>query len=168
MKDKLSRYAPAGIPLKKELFFYTLWLGLSILHSLKFVFHYCSERVLLGVSGNPSDLMEVNYMPDMIYFLGNSLHGFGLTAILMIFVAIYHYLYHFHGSKSIYLMKRLPQKTELFKRCVTLPLLGALCCLISAFLLLLLYYGFYMFATPKQYLAPDQWQKLWSVILCLK
>ena len=34
-------------------------------------------------------------------------------------------------------------------------------CLLAAFVVLLLYFGYYMIATPEQCLTPDQWQKIW-------
>ena len=83
------------------------------------------------------------------------------TSLCLVLLAAYHYAYHRQGSKSIYLMRRLPSKLELHRRCLTLPIAGILIALLTAFLLLLIYYAVYMNVTPAECLMPGQWQKLW-------
>jgi len=78
---------------------------------------------------------------------------------------IVHYQYHHRVSKSIYTMKRLPNRWELHRRCWSLPLCCFAAVLLTGFLLLLVYYAVYLLVTPAENLAPDQWKKLWSVIL---
>jgi uncharacterized membrane protein YqhA len=91
--------------------------------------------------------------------------GFLILALCMLALIVYHYAYHYQGSKSIYLMKRLPNRWEMHRRCITLPLLAALICLIAAIAFLLIYFGIYMVFTPKECLTLGQWQKIWSVLL---
>ena len=69
------------------------------------------------------------------------------------------------GSKNIYLMKRLPSRWELHRRCILLPALGMVGSLVMGFTLLMIYFAIYMLVTPDRCLPPDQWQKLWSVLL---
>lgn len=107
-------------------------------------------------------LIDGAIMPDFKEILGGCLLGFGVIILCMAAVAVYHYLYHFQGSKSIYLMKRLPQRWELLKRCLMLPVISILICLTTALLLLLVFYWYYMGNTPPECLEPGQWQKLWS------
>ena len=160
----LARYAPIGFPLKKERTLFGFGYGLSIGISLQFLTRYADEKLILKYFSSDFSVSE-RMMPDITYLLKNCFLGFQILALFMIFFALYHYAYHFIGSKSIYLMRRLPTKGELLKRCITLPIFGAVLCFVTALLLLLIYYSYYMLATPKQYLPPDQWQKLWSVIL---
>lgn len=128
---------------------------------------------LIGLSQDYNDLFEYPknkrilipgaIMPDFKDILGVSLYGFLILAIAMIPLAIYHYSYHFQGSKSIYLMKRLPDRHELAKRCFTVPLIVGITALATAFLLLVIYYNIYLAVTPEECLSPDQWQKLWKI-----
>jgi amino acid transporter len=104
-------------------------------------------------------------MTDFYAILGGALYGFLILALCMPALILYHYAYHYQGSKNIYLMRRLPNRWELHKRCVTLPLLAALICLLSVLVLLCIYLGIYMTATPRECLTPGQWQKIWSVLL---
>ena len=86
-----------------------------------------------------------------------------VAVVLVLGFIVYHYLYYRQGSKSIYLMKRLPSKHELHKRAIALPMLAILGCLVAALIVMLLYFAIYMLATPKQCLLPNQWQKLWRL-----
>ena len=70
------------------------------------------------------------------------------------------YASYYQGGRSIYLMRRLPQKYEMLKRCLSVPAAVILLTLATAFLLLMTYYWIYCAVTPKQCLAPGQWQKL--------
>lgn len=84
--------------------------------------------------------------------------------ILVVGIALNYYSFH-QGSKSIYLMKRLSDPMELHRRCVLLPALGMAGCLLLRGILIIVYFAVYMLATPEGCLPPDQWQKLWSVLL---
>ncbi len=70
-----------------------------------------------------------------------------LTAMM-----IYHYFYYSHETRSIYLMRRLPERGVLIRSCVQGPLLGM--GLGAAFLggLYLLYYIIYLLAIPWEHL----------------
>ena len=67
-----------------------------------------------------------------------------------------HYNYHYQGSKSIYMMKRLPKKSELWRRCLVLPVTLALTSEAAAMILRLLFFAYYMIRTPVVFLAPGQ------------
>ena len=61
-----------------------------------------------------------------------------------------HYAHYYRGSKSIYLMRRLPDRTLLHRQCWTLPLLALGLTLLVLVLLPALYYLIYRYATPAQ------------------
>lgn len=103
-------------------------------------------------------------MPDFKIILGDKLLFIIIPAVFILFAAtVIHLAYHYSGSKSIYLMRRLPQRFELLRRCVLIPLVCTAVYLLMAFILLLLFYAYYMSATPESCLTPNQWQKIWSV-----
>lgn len=164
-----SKYAPYGFELKHEIRLFTAGMILSVLYgSLFFVrLHNAWERLfeLVWKDGEmvKSGVMEGAVMRDFVDLLYNALFGFLIVAFCMAAFVVIHYVYHYQGSKSIYVMKRLPDKWELHRRCVTLPVIGIVICLVTAFLFLLLCYGVYMKVTPPECIVGNQWQKLWSV-----
>ena len=88
--------------------------------------------------------------------------GFIVLIVCMLALTIANYRYHYQGSKSIYLMRRLPKKYEMAKRCLLLPVAVIFVSLATICLLLVIYYQIYLFVTPEQCLLPDQWQIFWS------
>ena len=56
--------------------------------------------------------------------LRRALIPFALLAGWMVALALVHLLSHYQESRSIYLMRRLPDRGELWRRCLTLPLTG--------------------------------------------
>ena len=87
--------------------------------------------------------------------------GFAILGIHTALQAVFHYRYHSQGSKSIYLMKHLPDRMELHRRCLTLPVAGLVICGLTAFLTIVLCYGIYVYFTPKECLSPHQWEMFW-------
>ncbi|MDE7243156.1 MAG: hypothetical protein K2O18_04150 [Oscillospiraceae bacterium] len=87
---------------------------------------------------------------------------FALTAFCMLPLALWHYYYHFRDSRSIYLMRRLPDRWDLWRRCLALPLLGLTACFVLVVLNTLLFYAVYCFFTPRQCLEPGQWRMFWE------
>lgn len=165
-ETKLSHLAPAGLELGQELKWFTYGWVTCLLYSFGVLGRYVSSyNSLFFWDGLTNKLSSNAIMPDFGMILGGGLQGYAILALGMLAVGGYHYFYHYQGSKSIYLMKRLPDRWELTRRCLTLPLLGVLVCLISALVLLLIYFAIYMLFTPSTCLLPDQWQKLWSLIL---
>lgn len=166
MNTKLRQLAPPGYGLWHEMRVFLWGLCFSILYSVGFVVRFNDARNgLYNFLGGKKTLLTDVLMPDMGELLGSALAGFLILALCMSATIFFRYAYFWQGSKSIYLMRRLPDKTQLHRRCLVQPLIACGLCLLAAFIMLLLYYGVYMFFTPKECLMPNQWQKLWSVIL---
>lgn len=70
-------------------------------------------------------------------------------SLFLIVMAFYHYSYYYRGTKSIYLMRRLPAKGVLPASCVREPLFGMAAGAAVFGLLELLYYGIYLLAVPS-------------------
>ena len=165
MDTWIERYVPAGIDYRQEIKWISSGLLLSLLYSFRFLLALRrGYQSLFIMVGSEWILNSSAVMPDFIQLLEHSLIGFPIAALCAAALTFYHYLYHYQGSKSIYLMRRLPDRTELLRRCLTLPLIAAAAALAAATLLLILYFGIYMFVTPESCLAPGQWSKIWSVI----
>ena len=162
-KFDAERLAPPGFPFVTEQALF--WIGIAIAACYSFLFFSSFSDALdtlyLDYSGGRRVLDSSAVMPDFKELLGSSLYGFPTVACSTIFFVVLHYTSFSQGSKSIYLMRRLPDPWELHKRCLTLPLLGAVTALVLGFVVLLLYFGIYEIMTPNSCLMPDQWAKLW-------
>ena len=166
MKIDAARYAPPGINYSRELKWIAAALIASVIYSLGFLIFYIENyRDLFWEQDAEKGIIKGAMMPDFIELLNYRLFGFAIIALCMLAVSLYHYLYHYQGSKSIYLMKRLPNRFELWRRCLALPLGAALFSLVTAMILMLIYFGIYLFFTPEICLAPNQWEKIGSVVL---
>lgn len=165
INDFLTKHAPPGMDLKHEKLTFVWGIILSAVYSAfcffaRFtavysdLYMYIEEKPVLNVNA---------VMPDFRALIGLSFIGFLITSLIMAGFSFYHYAYYKHGSMSIYLMKRLPKKSELHKRSLTLPIIAVLLCIITVFLLLLIYFALYMLITPKACLSPKQWQILWRL-----
>lgn len=91
------------------------------------------------------DGMTVRHFDDLVF--GGFL-GFLPLAVGLVVFGCYLYTCFHQGAQSIYLMRRLPDGGELWRRVVTLPLLGLAVEAVTAALLLLLYYVLYVTITP--------------------
>lgn len=150
-----DRHVPVGLDGRRErnwgllgLFFSLFW---SVLHFLAYYSLFLND--LLDREGQMRAAGFVNiYMPDFDELLVGNFGGFTMMALCMLPLALYHYLCHYRGSRSIYLMRRLPDRWELHRRCLALPALGlALSVLIPA-VLVVIYFCIYQFGTPYRFL----------------
>lgn len=168
-KLDLRRCAPPGMELEKEGQMLFTGLLLSFLFSLSFLIRYSSEYNQLYYWENGPERVRVwiehAMMPAFEVVLGHALIGFWITAVVMLSRIAAYYSYHRRGSKSIYLMRRLPDRWERHRRCVTLPVLAALLALFCSAVMMLLYYLFYLMVTPEQYIPYHQWPKIWRELL---
>lgn len=165
MRINWNRYGPPGLEIITERNYFLGGLGLSGVFSLGYLFKLAGEiSDLYYYDGQIKILREGVVMPDFVEVLGNSLTGFWILCLCMLAVAAYHYASHWQGSKSIYVMRRLPKRMEMHRRCLTLPAVGVVVSVIAAFLVMAIYYGIYMLAVPEACLAPWQWQKIWAAI----
>ena len=87
-------------------------------------------------------------MEPFLEVLDGALLGFAATALLMAGLALWHLLYHYQGSRSIDLMRRLPRRSELPVRCLAVPVAGALGAGALAAILFGVYWMVYRLCTP--------------------
>ena len=166
-KRELSYYAPVGMELKQEKTVFIVGMIMSSVFSFwvfGIVFSDCLEK-LYWKNGAQRTVIPGAMMTNFTEIIGEAFFGFKVVAALMIATAVIHYLYHFQESKSIYTMRRLPSVWELHRRCLTLPICGIVISMVTAFLILLICYGFYVGLTPKECMLPGQWQKIWQWML---
>lgn len=148
----LSKFAPPGAIIKEEV--KRLGLGLAAATCIAVLIYGVNLRsaydFLFDRVGGDRVLRPDAMMLPFDILLGQSLLFFYMVALCSLLAAVFHHLSFYTGSKSIYLMRRLPQRWELIRRDVTLPLIGAFISLLAAFLLKLLFLAAYYIVTPAQ------------------
>lgn len=156
-KNRLLHLVPPGINARLERNFIMLCLGLSAFRSLSFIHYYI--LIYQFLNGNEYTYMEIDgigeidtYMPKYLLLIKGNLTGFAITVLIMLLMCLIHLAMHHRGSKSIYLLRRLPQKRALFKYTCGLPLLGALASVICAAVMFFIYMAIYYLATPAAWL----------------
>ena len=132
-------------------------LGLGALAAASCDFYYlylysqASEDLWYHGTDGVRYLKPDAYMPSFFSLLGFSLYGCIIAVLAMIPLAWLFWHSHCVGSKSIYTMRRLPNRWELPRRCFTIPILAGLCFVALAAVLLLL--DFFVFARKNKRLA---------------
>lgn len=102
-------------------------------------------------------------VPTFRQLLDRGLYGCWMAMLAMAPLAWYYWRSHYWGSKSIYTMRRLPDGSQLRRRCLTVPLLGAAVFFLEAMILWQLDFLIYWFVTPETSLPSVHWTALWSL-----
>ncbi|MBC5733418.1 hypothetical protein NE547_05880 [Flavonifractor sp. DFI.6.63] len=160
MRMKLERWYPLGFPGGAECAWTAAGLGAALLYGwCRFAapFQRALSALYESGAGRVRVLIPGAVMAPFPTFLSGVFTGFWALALCMPALAVFHYAWHFQGSRSIYRMRRLPQRWELWRRCLAGPLAGALGCLLAAGLTLLLCLLCYWFQTPAACRAADLW-----------
>lgn len=166
-KQKLSVFlvknTPPGMNTDRLIGGYLSGLTMMLCFSFRFFGQYKTayEELFQWPVGSKKVLRPGAVMLDFSEILGDSLQPFFLYCFLVMAVVLWNYLYYYQESKSIYVMKRLPNPVELHRRAWVLPLLAVAATLVFAFLVLILYFEFYMMFTPEQCIASGQWKNIW-------
>ena len=152
MNHKFARYFPAGYDPSTELKWALTGWGLSVLWSMKFLWVYFNaiSTMYFLEEQNKEGFRVMRPFPLLI---DNCFWGFGIVIAFLICAVILHYRWHYNGSRSIYLMRRLPDRFELARRCLTFPITAIAICLLTAAVLFFLYLALYAFYTPDRFLA---------------
>ncbi len=166
MTAELKKIIPVGFNLKSEIWIFASALAVGICRALLFFQVYLNEyNRLFEIEFDKRVLITGRKMSDLYEITDGVFDGFIIAIFIFVFLACYHYIYHGRDSKSIYTMKRLPNKYELHRRCLAAPLIGITLCIILSLTFLLIFYHYYMTKTPAECLFPDQWERLWTDIL---
>ena len=151
MKKWLEKHAPLGIDVSTHVGLYLFCMFIATLHSMLFLLAY----------GNAVNALYDYHVGKKVLREGAMIVGFDVLTegifttgiamcIVTLLVVIYYYLYHYQGSKMMYLMRRLPDKTEVIRRCWTLPITGSVLMAAWMFVLRMIYYAIYILCTPSQ------------------
>lgn len=151
-KKTIEKQLPPGVDGNAEIKAIAFGLLAAVVYSLSFIYKYIDARNELFVYryGTVKTIMEGAVMPRFTELLKDTMDGFLMFFGVMLVMIIMHYMTYYKDSKSIYLMKRLPDKWEMYRRCVVVPLVAIFIQIITGAACLLLYYGIYLFFTPAQ------------------
>ena len=151
-KKTIEKQLPPGVDSGIEIKAISFGLLAAVVYSLSFVYKYIDARNSLFVYkyGSVKMIMEGAVMPAFAVILDDTMDGFLMFFWIMVVLIVMHYMTYYKESKSIYLMKRLPDKWELYRRSVVVPLVAILIQIITGAACLMLYYGIYLFFTPAQ------------------
>lgn len=158
--QKIEAWSPPGFAYKDAFYLSLLLLWLSTLPSLLFFPRYFeAHSFLFGHSGRSKTgqwikVLDPNaVMPSFGSLIDGTVRWFVVAAIIMaVCLLVSHYMYYRKESKSIYVMKRLKDRSILRKTYVMVPLTYAAMYLVTAAAIYLLYYVFYLLVTPKMFL----------------
>lgn len=151
MTDKIHKIIPVGIKAENEIWLFASMLLLGIVRAMTFFIVYSTAYYsLFEARDGELYLIEGRYMKPFEEIINGCFDGFVIGCFVFFFLIIYHYGYHYKDSKSIYTMKRLPNKSELHIRCLSLPIIGIISSLLLSFLLLIIFNIYYNTKTPPQ------------------
>ena len=147
----LEKYAPLGIGVEKQIKAFIAGGAIATLYSMLFFREYAIARAeLYEHTTTGKKLIEgaiIQSFGGLTYYI---FLGFNIMITITFLCSAFFYFYHYDGSKMIYLMKRLPNKWELLRRCVTLPIAGVIILFAWMNFLRLLYFAIYLIITPSQ------------------
>ena len=158
----LSRLFPMGWPWQNEIILTAAALGLSALTAMGLFlsrFSPALDDLYQRAYDQEPVLIPGRLVPPYPQVLGNALLGFGLVALCLILLPIGHFLWHRWGARSDYLMRRLPRRQELAKRCVTGSALLLVITALAGMVMFGLLFLWYQAATPAGHLPPDVWAR---------
>lgn len=157
LSDFVRRRMPPGTRIAPDVTAFCLLTGGALLRSLFTLAEYYNAYTNLfreTLSGEQI-LRDGAMMPAFSAMTHGALTGFTLTAAVMLICFCRNILTFYQGSRSIYLMRRLPDMWELPRRTATLPLCGAAAAIAAGLLTYGLLYAVYRGVTPPACLPPN-------------
>ena len=147
----LEKYAPLGIEVQKHIKGYLALFWSATFCSMFFFINYTNALdELYTYRAGKKILMEgeiiqsFDQITEGLFMLG---YMYAASCLLM---SIIYYMYHYQGSKMMYLMRRLPDKWEVYRRCFTLPIAGSVLMAVWMMILKMIYFAIYIICTPSQ------------------
>lgn len=167
---KLDRMVPPGFAWGTELKWLGTGLGLCVaLNAILFFGRYWNDVEQMYVTdwsgGETKRVLRAGAnLSSFSSVMRGTMVGFSLLMLVILLLTVYHYLYYYRDSKSIYVMKRLPNRFELHRRSLSLPLVSVGVCLLAVFLLIVIEFGLYYLMAPAGCeISPNQWASFWRM-----
>ncbi len=167
--DRLTRLFPAGLDVRRELRAAGCLLAAGVMYSVvTFLYRYGRAYDALFEQTYVSGAARVLRSGAVMVGLGELVPGGLIVLHTLPFFALglgaFHLFYHRQGSRSIYLMRRLPQRGELTRRVWAFPLVLVFVWLLTLTLLATLHYLYYTVRTPAPCIPAGQLRELCSAV----
>lgn len=166
MTERLKRLAPPGTDLSKRLLEFWLWICcIAVFHLVFYAKLYSALDDLYYYRYGEKVMAEYTVMKPLGELLDHTLAGFLMAVLWQLFRIFSNYRSFYRESRSIYLMKRLPGKMELHRRCIGLPAVFIMGFMAIAALLTAFAFAVYFTKTPKQCLPTFMEINLWRMLI---
>ena len=164
MRDFWKKTTPPGMNLEREMAAFIFGLLAAVLLSLGFVFRYSDDYVRLfttlpdGTKVLAREALEGRIgMEGFLMYRRGAMVGFPALSLVMLGFGLGRRRYFRQGSRSDYLMRRLPQRGEYGRRVWLVPVLSAVIVLLVGAVILFGYWKFYLYKTPMECLPEHLW-----------
>ena len=152
MKERLRKLYPPGYEWREELISAAILLGFAFLMSWRYLFRL--GRMIAGLYAYGRN-GEWYLRPDALAgsfseLIQGSFWGFFLPLVFLAVMRVWHYIFYWRHTKSIYVMRRLPRHGVVFLSCIKGPVLCAVMLAVFAGILWLLYLGLYWLVVPAE------------------
>lgn len=150
---KIEKYYPPGYEYQWEL---AVTAGLTLIAvCISMYFFIRLGKAFIGLSYydpvSAARLLRPDAAIEPFHIItGGIWQIFWLPALSQGAIAVSHYCYYYRDTRSIYLMRRLPERGLLIRSCLVAPLLCLGMLVLVMAVLWLLYLGCYFLAVPAQ------------------
>lgn len=166
MMRKLEQFAPPGYELKSELKYFLFFTTVYMIFSFSFFLHFHEAyELLFHFEEGVKILLPNALMPDFETLSRSALVSFRYNSAWILCAVWLRYRYFKTETKSVYVMLRLPKRTEYHMRCWVMPITLSLLSFLIMIMLKALYFTYYKNLVPLSAWPPGQSMNLWSVIL---
>lgn len=158
---------PPGISLKSEIITISSLIILGLVISIgTFVNRFTAALSSLYIKEGAFMLLDQSKrMMQFDQIMDNNLTMLTLVILGCLCLCVYHYMYYSEKTKSIYVMRRLPNRYTLHVQALSVPVLAILLCCLMSFMLILIYYTIYTNVTPMGYLPLEQCEGIWRIFI---
>ena len=149
--QKWQKQIPPGADAQKEMLCFFGGMLLAFLFSTAFFIRYLASYRKLFHTVNQVRVMKGNAVMTSFSALTEGVYwGFGVLILCQVALVLYHVAcFHTGNSKSMYLMRRLPDRWAFLRYVLTVPIITVSVSILGASLLHLLYALFYYVCTPN-------------------
>ena len=159
-EKKINHMVPPGFEWKPIVKWAVAGMGIcSVISMFRFMGRYGKALQSLKwvkLSKSITVINEGEIIQSFSWVMKGVMAPFVYLMAIILLLTIFHYLYYYHGSKSIYLMKRLPNRSEIHRRSLSLPLILVAACVVVIVLLTAACCGWYYLWVPDRCIAPGQ------------
>ncbi len=167
MRRKLNKLVPVGVKVNPVLVLSAVGFVLCAFSALsdfyRKLFSSLNEISRIDDSGVRVFLKYARM--DPFEAINSNFYYFRIFFVCLILFAAYCFLHHFMGSKSIYTMKRLKSPSELYVRCLSVPVIFIALSFAAIYLMNYIFVNIYLDVVPEECLLPWWDKNIWRDLL---